>query len=432
MVLGAALFALASTGLADCVPARWDSSSPGTLKLLAQTPVSCLLLDPAHWDPAFLAAAKATGLRLLAAASTRQDAARAKQLGFDGVVVESPLPGDDGGLPLVRLSPRTELNLSAPPAVIATAQGVWPGIKAEKDGAATALPTGAPWIDTNGGFLRFVRASVPPSTAVWIGMRPPEGEALKGRHYLQALADAAISGAHWVFALDRAFMKGLAANDPRFLAEWSVIASGWRFLERVREYSLWQNESALLLVQPPEAGAMASGGFIDMMAARHLPVKVSATVPPELTGIRFLLNVRPDSANRTPNSPHPSVRIIDAPGPKLGPGFVIPKDEIKTLADAWREINTTLGRANLGMRIFGAPSTMCVFRASPGGKRRAIHMLNFSDYPVEGVTIHVAGSFTSARILTPAGDRPAAAVPIEGGIEIDVSSINDVAIVLVD
>lgn len=437
MILGAVLFALAPTGLADCVPARWDSSSPGTLKLLAQTPVSCLLLDPAHWEPAFLAAAKKAGLRLLAAASNPQEAARAEQLGFDGLTLDASFSGYSGGLPVVRMSPRSEINLSAPPPVIATSQGVWPGIRVEKDGAATALPTGAPWIDTNGGFLRFVRASVPPHTAVWIAMRPPEGEALKGRQYLQALADASFSGAHWVFALDRAFFKALAANDPRFLAEWSVIASGWRFLERVREYSLWPGESALLLVQSPEAGALASGGFIDMMAARHLPVKVSATVPPGLHGIRFLLNVRPSSANRAPNPPHPplaypGVKVIEAPGPALGPGFVIPSEEIKTLADAWREINTALGRMNLGMRVFGAPSTICVFNASAGGKRRAIHLLNFSGYPVEGVTIHVAGSFSSARILTPAGDRPTAVVPIEGGIEIDGSTIGDVAVVLVE
>ena len=46
----------------------------------------------------------------------------------------------------------------APIPIIGTYQGVWPGIQVLEDGAAKAGPSGSPWIDTNSGFIRAVRA----------------------------------------------------------------------------------------------------------------------------------------------------------------------------------------------------------------------------------------------------------------------------------
>ena len=58
--------------------------------------------------------------------------------------------------------------------IVGTYQGVWPGIQVEEGGTAKAAPSGAPWINTNSGFLRFMRSAT--TAPLWIGVRPPEDE----------------------------------------------------------------------------------------------------------------------------------------------------------------------------------------------------------------------------------------------------------------
>ncbi len=57
MVMLLALLLLA--GAADLVPVRWNSADPKSLDLLRDTPVNCVLLEPARWDSAFIGKAAA-------------------------------------------------------------------------------------------------------------------------------------------------------------------------------------------------------------------------------------------------------------------------------------------------------------------------------------------------------------------------------------
>jgi hypothetical protein len=63
---------------------------------------------------------------------------------------------------------------------------------------------------------------------------------------------------------------------------------------------------------------------------------------------------------------------------------------------------------------------------SPDGKTVVLHLVNYSDYPVENVTVHFVGDFRRATLLTPEG----AAKPLEiyreedtRGVDVDKVSV---------
>lgn len=429
--------------LNDCVPARWDSSDPITLRLLAKSPVNCILLDRPFWDVAFVRAAQSAGLRVLPVLDSVDDTSAALALKPDGLVLMQTVEAPVSDLPHIRLLPRHSLTFAS--SVEGTTQGLWPGIRVGKDGAATALPTGAPWIDTNGGFLRFVRSHHSGDSMFWIAMRPPDGQALRGRHYLQALADAAFSGGVWVLALDGEFRKRLFAGDERFRAQWEELIEGWRFLVQVQGIGRWRSLSTLSLVQDAGSGALLSGGFADMLAARHIPATITA--PSRLASAssestKVLLNIDPISVESGEKTllldlAKKGITIISSPlewnpGRPADGRFTFPEEQIKGLADAWREINTMLGRRNFGLRVFGAPSTLSLLKISPDGRQVAITLLNYSDYPVQNISLHLVGSYTKATLLTRTGSKSLAVFESGDGIEIELDRLADAGVVVVE
>ena len=91
------------------------------------------------------------------------------------------------------MTARNRMPLTGTDPVIATYQGLWPGIPVMPDGSAKAGPSGSPWIDTNTGFVRSVRAWG--HQAIWLGNLPPENMVVTPERYLQSVCDAAITGA---------------------------------------------------------------------------------------------------------------------------------------------------------------------------------------------------------------------------------------------
>jgi hypothetical protein len=171
-------------------------------------------LERNHWSAAFTQAASEAGIATLgivrpgpALTETPQQAAAARLTGvllegdFDDAVLKTLRTAlADSKLTVIELLPRVKMPLDSTAPVIGTYQGVWPGINEPAEGEAKAAPSGAPWIDTNTGFLRFLRAAT--RATVWMGNVPPKGATYPGARYLQAIGDAAILGARWILSFD--------------------------------------------------------------------------------------------------------------------------------------------------------------------------------------------------------------------------------------
>jgi hypothetical protein len=60
----------------------------------------------------------------------------------------------------------------------------------------------------------------------------------------------------------------------------------------------------------------------------------------------------------------------------------------------------------------------------PGANRVVLHFVNYSDFPVENVTVHVLGSYKSAVLSRPDGPEVAVAgYPVEDGTGFDIESL---------
>jgi hypothetical protein len=80
------------------------------------------------------------------------------------------------------------------------------------------------------------------------------------------------------------------------------------------------------------------------------------------------------------------------------------------------------GRNNLGARLFNVASVLSYMAVGNGGKQLIVHLVNYSDYDVENVTVHLLGKWKSVKLLAPGKEARALTVfeTEDGtGLEID-------------
>jgi hypothetical protein len=431
------------------VPVRWPWADTQSLELLAGTPVNCLLLKSPTAE--LVAAAQARGVAALGVVtpggegSEGREIERALAAKVDGIVLEGEFPegtragisARNSGVAVIELTSRSRLPLGSPPGatgVIGTYQGVWPGIALEEDGARKSGPTSSVWIDTNTGFLRAVRAWG--SATVWIANQPPPKTAVATTRYLQAIADAGISGARWVVALDDDLAGRLAAREEGAMGTWKRIASMLAYFEKHPEWRAMPEGGQLALVQDP-GGGLVSGGILDMIAVKHTPVRpiprqrLSAEA---LAGATMAVDVDPSALTAEQKE---VLRAFTRGGGTLlngPPGWKDPaavegsitleKAELERLNDIWHDVNAMIGRRNMGVRLFNVSSMLSNFLAAPGGKTAIVHLVNYSDYPVDNVAVHYLGKYQHATLITPgSADKVLEVYKTEEGWGVDVDRV---------
>ena len=434
-----ALFLLA--GISDWVPARWHSTDPKSLELIAETPINCLLLERDAWKPEFLQAATSRGVVTLGV--IRPGGTAGDTAGLAGLVLEGTFDAPVATkLQVIELPLRSAIRADGP--IAGTFQGLWPGVHVDKDGAVKAAASGAAWIDTNSGFLRFLRAAT--TSPVWIGNAPPEKTVIPVERYLSAIGDAAMVGARWVVALDGEFERRLAARDDKALAGWRRIGAHLKFYEEHKDWRDMGPYGQLAVVLDNSTGAMLSGGILDMIGARHIPVRPvpGARLSDEsVAGAKLAVNVLADTL--APEKKEALRRFARAGGTLLTPppGWKPPAlnpeqitldvKETAALETVFKDTNSLVGRRNLGARLFNVSSMLSSLTASPDGARLVLHLVNYSGFPVEDITLHVLGSRKRVRLLQPeAPPKDLAPYPIEEGVAVEISRIATVAAIEIE
>jgi hypothetical protein len=453
------LFAfLLLASFADWVPMRWTPADAASLNLLDGTPVNCLLLESPRWSPDLLAAAHKRNLAVLGIVRPGDDAQdrvrKAAEVHLDGVVLEGDFPADqrtrlrsflsDSKLAIVDLPSRANMRFDERP-VVGTYQGVWPGVAAEDDGKAKAAPSGAPWINTNGGFLRFVRANAPDAT-IWLGNLPPADTIITPERYMQAICDASIIGARWIVALDDDLWKRLTAREANAVRDWKKIAGQLAWFESHKEWRTMQPLSELALVQDIDSGALYSGGVLDMIAVKHTPVRPVPThklSPASMEGVKMAVNVDPTGLSEAQKSELQAFRrqggsTLSGPAtwkfpPVTKDHLTLSDEDVKMLDDIWKEMNSMTGRRNLGARLFNVSSMLSNLVESTDGKHAALHLVNYSGYPVENVTVHMLGKYKSATLVAPGAEpRKLQLYDNEEGSGVDIDAIGVTATLLLE
>jgi hypothetical protein len=405
----------------DWVPARWPWPEAKSLELLADSSVNCLLLKT--YSAGFVAAAAKRGLVTLAVVSLSEDAVAAARnalsAGVNGIVMEGDFPDGEsaavrqaaGDAPVIELRARNRLQLGSKAPIIGTYQGVWPGVVALESNAG---PTGSTWIQTNTGFIRAVRAWG--DAMLWIANEPPPKTVVTSRRYQQAIADAAVSGARWVIAFDSDFAARLHGREEQAMRDWRAINEVLRYFQQHPEWRVMREYGKMVLVQDPARGGLVSGGILDMIAVKRLPLRVvprQLLTAEALRGVTVVVNV--DSGALTAGQEKVLHEFTRSGGMVLtrppawgdsgseGNSFTLDKPNLDRLNDLGDEVNSLISPGSFGVRLFNASSMLSYALVSNDGQTIVVHLVNYSDYPVENVTLMFPSDHKKVTFIAPEG-----------------------------
>ena len=296
--------------------------------------------------------------------------------------------------------------------LLGTYQGVWPASASMRKAPRNPDPTSGVWIDTNTGFLRAVRAWG--NATVWIA----NAAAAENRGRRHALPASHRRRRH----LRRAMGSGLRrrpGSPPRRagrsrhgnLEPHHRPAGLVRAAPRVARHA---GDRPACRGARPRQGGLLSPGILDMIAVKHTPVR---PVPRQqlsaeaLAGATMAVNV--DASSLSPEQKEilrgftrgGGTLLTGPPGwkdPTAAAGSItLEKAELERLNDIWHDVNSMIGRRNMGVRLFNVSSMLSNYLAAPGGKTAVVHLVNYSDYPVENVAMHYLGDFKHATLITP-------------------------------
>jgi len=442
---------------ADWIPARWTSTDPASLDLLRNTPINCLIVERTS-SLAFNKKAGELGIATLGVVrpsdQTSELAAGASAANLAGILFEGDFDPAvlaktraalaDSRLVSIVLAARTRIDFHTNDPVVGTHQGVWPGINATDEGESKAAPSGAPWIDTNTGFLRFARAST--QATIWMGHHAPAKQVIPAARYVQAIADAELLGAHWIIDLDADFQNRLLAKEEKATTTWQRMMATLAYFNSHKDWRALEPHGRLALVQDAESGGLFSGGILDMISVKHTPVRAVPNAKlgdEQMKAARMAVNVDPSLLTTEQKEvlgrwTRAGNTLLTAPAGWKMPRqrtdqITIDKDDVNKLDQIWKEVNSMTYRHNLGVRLFNVASTLTHLAGTPDGKRLVLTLVNYSDYDVEAVTAHVLGKYTNVTLHAP-GQAPRKLAPfeIEDGTGVEIDRIATVATLVIE
>ena len=157
------------------------------------------------------------------------------------------------------------------PEGVVAVKGERAGVRSRADGAS-AGPTGAAWVDSNGWRIRLARLRNP-SRTIWIETEAPKAdEVVTVEQHLVGIADAGGYGGRWVISLDRALAHGIAEKKAESLRGWERIRAAARFFERHAEWDALPARAVLAIVSDFSGeNEFLSQEILNLAARQQLP-----------------------------------------------------------------------------------------------------------------------------------------------------------------
>ncbi len=445
-------------------------TEPAALDLVAGTPVTGLVVPWAEGRSAdeeqqralapLVAAARRRGLSVVGwvsdAADLRRAVGAARASGLAAVATASldAAPGFD----VLRFRKRG-FGAALPSDFVGDLDAVWPGMRtmnptSASDADAVSGPTGTPWLDSNGWYVRLARALARPRT-LWLAFEPPDiGQPQAATSYLQAIADTEAHGARWLVSLDPHLRVGLLDGRASARETWSAVARALGFF---RKHSAWasyvpvgqlgvvsdyKGANELLsfevlnllgrqgsLYRILEKGAAARATFDGLDAILYVD-----EAPPAADLIRRLYAFS-EGGGTLVTPPGWEARGVPEDDPsrpryrnfRHGRGRLAVArrdvDDPQVLAeDAQLLMSHRLDR----LRVYNVGAGLHHYATSGDGRSGVLHTLTFpTPYPKMPVTMWFRRPWTAARLWTAdaAEPSPAERAPVEAGVEFRLPSL---------
>jgi hypothetical protein len=372
----------------ESTPMRWPAGwkNPSTLALLKGTPFNYLLFEKG--------------------ADLGPVVERARQSGFQ--------VSDD----------------AAPPAGIVLVDGEWTGVKTSSPGsadAASAGPTGIPWVDSN-GWMSMLEAARNPSARIWVDT-VPKSPRLSTGSYLMAAADAATYGGRLIVQLDPQLASMISAGRPEALDTWKKVSGAAAFFTAHNDWLGYTPEAVLGIISDYAGeNEVMSLELLNLVARTNQQYKVilkEKATASSFKGLRALLyaDVEPPS----PELRESILAFVRAGGmlitvPKWG--ALPPAKDAGSSHSRYRQYSYGEGRIAVAiadpddpyvvandsvllishrydlLRFWNAGAVGSSLRFSPDRSRRLLQVVFYSARGINRPTVRVAGSCRSAMLWT--------------------------------
>lgn len=420
-------------------PDREAWTNAASLDVLKATPFNCVLLkwtsDSKDRLGPLLEAGRRAGLILAGwiAAGAGQAAAiaGAKAAGLSAALVEDPAAASDPFV--IPVTERSKLPWSGASPVLAMNDAVWPSVKTGSGGdadAADAGPTGLPWIDSNGWFVKLARARAP-GKAVWLASEPPKRNARLGPEvYLLAVAEAAAYGARWIASVEDQLWSGLGARDQQALEHWKKIGGAAGFFESHKEW-LDYRPSGVLGVLSDFSGdnEFLATEILNLLSRRQLQYVIlekTAALSKSFDEIKAILYV--DSAPPADElraklqsfvrpgglliCPRGSDGLAAGPQPSgethprfdvraVGRGRIaVAKEDFGDPYVLAADTHVLLSRRRDLVRLWNPGATNAHYTVSPDNKHGLVQILNYAHRPTDSLSLRVMRPYQRASLWT--------------------------------
>jgi hypothetical protein len=408
----------------NLVPFRWPAawSDPASLKMLAGSPINCLLFDRVSGAEAVAAEARSAGLTVLEWSAL-------------------------GAAPLAEV----RWDSPAPQTVITGL--VWPRIKLSSTGRRNdvdAGPTGAPWIDSNSWVARLAAVRAP-HRPTWLGFElAKDDSAPGGSAYQIAIADSAATGARWMVSLDEGLRLGLPAGNTDALKTWRGIVAALTFFEKHRDWAAWEPWGSIgMLSTFAGKNEFLGQEVLNLAARRNLLYRVLDRSRPgsqKLEGLRGVLYVDSDPPSAALKAQLdafardggllivPRALAAQFAGGKSASCPVdgydlrsVGRGKVATATREWddpyflaADVHNLVSRRNDPVRLFNARSLWEHYSVAADGRRALLQLVGFTSRPNESVSMALMRPWRSVAMYQTGSETPAMleAVTVEGRMEI--------------
>ena len=108
--------------------------------------------------------------------------------------------------------------------------------------------------------------------------------------------------------------------------------------------------------------------------------------------------------------------------PVAGNQITPTRRQLEQMGPVWEVAYQATARKNFGIRLFNVASTVAALLADKDANTFLIHLLNFTDFAGEAITVHALGDWKRARLYTPettVKDLELYSIPAGTGIDLE-------------
>lgn len=376
---------------------RWDAPDAAHVPLLQEAGISAVL--PGAPNDGFAKACSAAGISVL----------QADALQF---VKTDQLPSSKGSN-------------------VVLTEGLWPGIARPANtpgrGDEVASASREPWVDSNGYWIRYLRAMYPDRPAV-LGYLPELGDRGVPFDSLElALVEAWSAGGNYILSVEPNFRTGLLQRDAKALAAWKQLGQTGRWL---REHSqLFRPPVVPIITTLVEPGGETPELANLMYRLNASPALVPAAAPPAPDPAARLVLVaanleQPVKVDRVLAHASAGTIVVAAAGEKhqwwakavskpvrseedrdfysIGKGQLVAyKEVIADPSEFALDVIDLATHKRRAVRMWNAPSIIATATESARRGERVVTLVNYGSPVSSDVQLRVQGRYSKATLMRP-------------------------------